>query len=443
MGAGQDFLRSLLEGFAGGQVPAIQAAREEEQLAQSMGIDVEELRKRRKAESDRAAQKELLELTDRQIAQAKQLGDLRNESGRLEALTGLAKGEGLDALTQFLPSKEGNEQTFQGTFDDLVSKRQTSGKDLLPGLYRTTPAKTREDVAAEIELERDLGDTAFEQSLQAATSEREERRTDLTEDRLDLDRERLNLSKEIEARHERYTNKSIEFLGEKMLRLKEEGRPSLSDGQAMQMAFQVMNEIGDPEDPDFMDDVAAWARDLKSSYQSHATPGGLGFDDHDRLRGTLRDTMRKMEERQAASGRSVQDFVGDVDDTSFEDDRQFDDGVPQSEAFSQPPKEEPPMPSLPARDGAGDPRWADPDISFVDLIGANPEVNTAIEKQMQQEDLEFYQSQIRHLMALGYKEEDLPDNLKTFIELIRDPKKGPGLGGVPGGGGPPPGLQRQ
>lgn len=412
-----ELLLSILSGATGVQSPALGRLADERAQARSLGISVEDLRKRQREQFEIQQQKQAAELAalNAGVKSATRENDLADAA--ITAKTGFRPGEGQQDLTLLAdPARPGVARTFQGSFEDLAASARAGGTPLTPGLYTTDRGRTREELAGEFDFNRaeadrlrEIDEQIFERGVKMATQEREDERTRQAEDRLQIDRAQLGVAEEAERRKREYTDLHMQHLQLQMEKLRESGKPELSDGQAMQMAYNILGDEIDVDDEDAGLDVASLARDLKAYY---ADPSG-GFAN---TRRAIQDSFDKYEDR----GRR-----GDFGDAEIaRQGVQLPPDLQRPEPQPEPPK---PLPAVPARQGEPNPQALDPNNPLRDLLGGNPDVNAAIHEAALTEDQQRFEAQIRHLLSMGIPEDEWPENLKLFAEVVRNPGQGRGL----------------
>jgi len=388
---------------------------QEEAMARSLGLNS---RKELYAELARREQ-EAFKLSQEQLRlnmaeQAQKLEDDRATAARADtkfkqeqltrdaeiaARTGLAPGESLEPLTQFTSASDPSRvQTFRG---------EVPAAGRAPGIYMSYPGQSREEVYQS--YQQQLADDELARKIGL-----ENRGMVAEEGRLTLGQQQFEHTKVKDALLARKTEAEIKRLNAIVERIRQLPAP-FSHAKALDTAWKVVQDSGDYAEMSALEATAAVdniARLLEDSYATGRpiTASATPMTDKPREPSSWDDEPKEEDQT---------DWLGKLDQMFKQTGE--DPGTKPGQQQQEQPTE------LPGVEGQPNPKAMDPNVSLIDLIGANPDTQKKIQDAEMQRDMYRLEQETRHMIFLGIPEAEWPDEHKAFVDMLRHPEKLQGM----------------
>lgn len=364
----------------------------ERRHAEQLAMDKDRLRLARETE-DRQARAQDLQMQE--VSRK-----FEEEDAVKTAAAGFRRGE---MITQFT-APGGQQSTVVGTSPEAQAKQ-----GFRPGLYQEQP--TQDEAYAEVMRQDELN----KQTMELNQQQFDNRGKQVTENRLQSE---LNLDRQREQRNQEMSSKTMNLLDEKIRIAKESGLGKLTIEQARDIVSDLYqdSDMFDADDPDsafaqvsLIEKVQEWYNNPESRSRLGAAVAIAKMDQ--------RHSSKKVFTDDQSPGSKGAQLGPDVEALSRL----------MGEESGQRPQAPPYAPILPAKNGVPDPRALDMSVSFHQLIGADPEVQGAIQGAEMKQDGEEMQAAVRNLMATGVPEVEWHPALLAFVEAMRNPDRLKGL----------------
>jgi hypothetical protein len=407
----------FLQGIAG-QNPAgtIEEHRYGKLRQTQFALEQERLRQNMEEERHRAILEE--KKLQNEIIKQQEEADFR--AAQRYAKTGLRDSDVLEAITQFSAAQspeEAQASKIAGRFPALETLAPGADRSR-PGVYITTPAQSSMEAYALVQQQLEEENLAREIEQQRADREAEAARLAQGQANINLRERELGLSRERHLQDVK-TDKVQEGLVEaqtNMLiqKMKDAGKAgSISPAQAAGIAFGMFGDSVDPDNSESLYKVTEFAHQIRDAWNN---------PDKARARLGLMDSIRRFEERRM-SGAFDDEKIGQGAPGGLPGAIQQKNEETGEQGMQRLAPEPPVPPQMPAIQGRPDARAMDPNVSFIDLIGGNKEIQRAIEEKEMNEDNYRLEWQARHLMSLGVPENEMPPDVQQYIRARRDPEK--------------------
>jgi hypothetical protein len=266
---------------------------------------------------------------------------------------------------------------------------------------------------ADAKLFREVSGFEAKRDQDAATSLRNERTEDRLGQALDLDKQKFARQEKQDPLQQRYVQKRIEQIDADIAAQQQTAGGRMTMAQARALAYKGLD--ADSLDADSIQKADATAHLI----EMYANTEGSN-------RAQLLQAIAAGATPSVFADDALQQGGGGDLKSQIEKANQ-DAGEPANFGKEEQGPAPPPTPNMPLVEGQPDPRAMDDSISFLDLIGANPEMNKKIEENAMKQDQQRLEWQTRHLMSLGVPEDEMPEDIQTFLKTLRDPDAMQGL----------------
>ena len=393
-------------------------------------IRAQQERLRLQAEAERRQQElAVFEMAQRQAEIEELNRKAEGEAAEVYGRTGLRKDETFSDLTQFTAAQSPEE--VRAAMAKVPGAKLSNLETLAPGadrsrpgVYLNQPAQSAMEANASL-LQEEADQKLFRDIAgKEAEAANQKRTLDLRQSELDLSGERFAYDKGPGRAPTEYQRKQMERIDADLGRLGQEGKGKISTGQAMGIAWSILGDEIDSDDTSEMYKVTELAHQIEGYYNSRGSAVA---------RQVLEENVARFEARRKGFTDTELEDSGsgnlpDAIEKSFQQSGEVQRGQPAGklpEVLSQP--------HMPAIEGEQDERWmqklpnGDWEVPLRDLIGGNPQVNKMIQRNEMNADGKRLETQARHLASLGIPEDEFTEDIKAFLEAIRNPESVQGL----------------